>query len=74
VSSRATSCTVREGVFVEPCARVSVEPFQIVQILDHRTRQPRGGLIAVVTDGALVPLRGCPFCQVELPVIGARGV
>lgn len=69
---RAAICVVREGVFVDPCARVSNEPFLAVQVLDHRTRQPRTTMLAVVTDGVLVPLPGCPFCHVELPVIGAR--
>lgn len=61
-----TICAVRDGRFVDACARVSREPFQLVQILDHRTRQPSRSCVVVVDEaGAMTPLVSCPFCGVE---------
>lgn len=63
---RAATCTVRDGRFVEPCAALSTEPFELVQSLDHASRQPSRSFVAVWSRGALVPLRACPFCSVEI--------
>lgn len=63
---RASTCTVRDGRFVEPCAALSTEPFEFVQSLDHTSRQPSRSFVAVWSRGALVPLRSCPFCAVEI--------
>lgn len=61
-----TICAVRDGRFVDACARVSREPFQLVQILDHRTRQPSRSYVGVADEtGAMTPLASCPFCGVE---------
>ena len=60
----------RDARFVEPCASLVGEPFELVQTLDPRTREPVRTLVCVWSSGALRPLRSCPFCGVSLPTEG----
>lgn len=63
-----SSCTVRDGRFVDPCAAVAdMLGVELVQILDHRTRAPRQSTLMARTVSGLTPIRCCPGCGVEVP-------
>lgn len=63
-----SSCAVRDGRFVEPCASVAeMSGMELVQLLDHRTRAPRQTTIMARTVSGLTPIRCCPGCGVEMP-------
>lgn len=62
------TCTVRDGRFVDPCSGVAdMLGLELVQVLDHRTRQPRRSTLMAQTVTGLAPVRCCPSCGVEMP-------
>lgn len=68
LSRLGSSCTVRDGRFVEPCAAVAdMIGLELVQVLEPRTKQPRSSTLMARTVAGLVPVRSCPGCGVEVP-------
>lgn len=62
-------CEVRDGRFVEPCQHLTASSFELVQVLDMRSKTPLRNIVGGWTEGRFMPFKVCPFCAVELPKI-----